>query len=291
MSYIGASPRILDNDSENETDSEVVETVNGSCPCCGYKGELTYVDGDGVGAGPSRKRKRRRSRSPASQQFMRELTMAIELPRTQPPPANPPAPTNRPNPVIKTEPASYIQQFFSQYPEYAYDPAGETMSQFQQMSQAFKWKREDPEMQEAQQQLRIALTEDFNRIYGKDVNSLVNWQSLCRVLQLSDIPDDLSSCRQVVKGTFVNLVDLVDTKHTKKPVRHFESEAALRAYSRKTSKIFPKEEARAGGLLKFLLRRIFSAMPKKGRPKKRRRQGRANDAQAVIVLLTTLSAV
>ncbi|QRV99762.1 hypothetical protein RhiJN_27781 [Ceratobasidium sp. AG-Ba] len=79
------------------------------------------------------------------------------------------------------------------------------MSQFQQMSQAFNWKREDPEMQEAQQQLRIALTEDFNRVYGKDVNGLVNWQSLCRVLQLPDIPDNLSSCRQVTLHFTPNL--------------------------------------------------------------------------------------
>jgi hypothetical protein len=52
-------------------------------------------------------------------------------------------------------------------------------------------------------------------------------------------------------------VDLVETFHTGEEVRIFSSVAELRAYTRREKKIFPREEAKAGGLLKKLLRPIF----------------------------------
>jgi hypothetical protein len=52
-------------------------------------------------------------------------------------------------------------------------------------------------------------------------------------------------------------VDLVETFHTGEEVHIFSSVAELRAYTRREKKIFPREEAKAGGLLKKLLRPIF----------------------------------
>lgn len=57
---------------------------------------------------------------------------------------------------------------------------------------------------------------------------------------------------------FVNIVDLVDTPTTQEPVVHFETERALSEYTKSTGKFFPAESAYAGGLLKFLLRRIMN---------------------------------
>lgn len=59
----------------------------------------------------------------------------------------------------------------------------------------------------------------------------------------------------MVKGLYVNLVDLVDM--TVEDVELFGSLDELRVYTRDTGKIFPKESAYAGGVLKFLLREIF----------------------------------
>jgi hypothetical protein len=62
---------------------------------------------------------------------------------------------------------------------------------------------------------------------------------------------------QVLKGTWVNLVDLVDSRNTGVPVKRHKSAAALRAYTKHTAKIFPKEAAKQNGFLKALLITIY----------------------------------
>lgn len=66
----------------------------------------------------------------------------------------------------------------------------------------------------------------------------------------------LTKIKQAVRNTHVNLVDLVDAKGVE-PVEIFKSEAALATYTFMSQKFFPREDAEAGGLLKFLLRRIL----------------------------------
>ena len=62
---------------------------------------------------------------------------------------------------------------------------------------------------------------------------------------------------QAVATRHVNIVDLVETENTGQPVKVFRSELALSQYTKKYGKFFPKENAYAGGLLKFLLRKIL----------------------------------
>ena len=57
--------------------------------------------------------------------------------------------------------------------------------------------------------------------------------------------------------THVNLCDLLDTTRQRSKVQVFTSEQALREYTLKTGKFFPREEAYEGGLLKYLLREII----------------------------------
>jgi hypothetical protein len=52
-------------------------------------------------------------------------------------------------------------------------------------------------------------------------------------------------------------MDLVDMPNTGKPVKLFKNAGELCDYTRRTDKVFPRNEARAGGLLKYLLRLIF----------------------------------
>jgi hypothetical protein len=55
----------------------------------------------------------------------------------------------------------------------------------------------------------------------------------------------------------VNLVDLVDTQRTGESVEIFPNLKKLQGYTIKNNKYFPKEDAYAGGLLRFLLREIL----------------------------------
>jgi hypothetical protein len=68
----------------------------------------------------------------------------------------------------------------------------------------------------------------------------------------------------------VNLVDLVDTPRTSTKVRIFKSLKELQDYTIKNRKYFPKEDAYAGGLLRFLLREIIH--PYEGESGQRRKR-------------------
>jgi hypothetical protein len=77
---------------------------------------------------------------------------------------------------------------------------------------------------------------------------------------------------KAIKKTHVNLVDLVDRPNN---IRIFATEVALSDYTKEKGKIFPKKNAYAGGLLKYLLRNIENPDAKRGarhaRVKRRRR--------------------
>ncbi|QRW27727.1 ABC transporter [Rhizoctonia solani] len=136
------------------------------------------------------------------------------------------------------------------YSSFVYDDSQPVMSEFYRMCDWFGWEKDDEERKEARDRLKDALVQEFNAIYGTDPNSLAAWKSLCLVLNLDNIPNELQACRQLVKSVHVNIVDLVDTPVTQQPVIHFSSEETLADYTRLTGKYFPRESAYAGGLLR-----------------------------------------
>ena len=66
-----------------------------------------------------------------------------------------------------------------------------------------------------------------------------------------------------MKSKHVNLVDLVDARDRNVKARLFPNLRALRRYTIWTEKYFPKEDAKAGGLLKYLLREMFTVQPRR----------------------------
>jgi hypothetical protein len=41
------------------------------------------------------------------------------------------------------------------------------------------------------------MTQQFNSLYGTDVDNISSWENLCRVLEIVPIPDELEACRDV----------------------------------------------------------------------------------------------
>jgi len=119
-----------------------------------------------------------------------------------------------------------------------------------------QWDRDSAQKDEARDRLKIAMANQFNDIYGTNVQSLTSWQKLCQVIEIDPIPESLGACRQLVLQTHVNLVDLIDSPTTGNSPALFDSEEQLSEYTKRTGKYFPKESAYAGGVLRFLLRRI-----------------------------------
>ena len=113
---------------------------------------------------------------------------------------------------------------------------------------------------------KSAMVQQFNDLYGTDEEDLNSWQNLCHILNIELVPEGLKECHKVnicpfgiaetdddqrVRQTHVNLVDLVDTPRTGVSVKVFPNLKKLQDYTIKSEKYFPKEDAHAGGLLRF----------------------------------------
>ncbi|KAF8127472.1 hypothetical protein EV363DRAFT_1401177 [Boletus edulis] len=153
---------------------------------------------------------------------------------------------------------SPLEEFFGgHYPQFEYNITKSASHEFYRLCDEFGWDRDDPERRDAYREFKNALVKQFNEIYGTDEENLAKWQNLCHIVDIDPVPDDLETCREVICGTYVNLVDLVDRDVTGQDVQVFESERELSQYTRMTGKFFPKKNAYAGGFLRYLLRHIL----------------------------------
>jgi len=81
----------------------------------------------------------------------------------------------------------------------------------------------------------------------------------------------------MIRGKFVNLVDLVDAgDDPSRQVEQFASETLLSEYTLSNHKVFPRNHVAAGSLLKYLLRNILSPNEKRRDPALSRRKKRKN---------------
>ncbi|KAJ7737826.1 hypothetical protein DFH07DRAFT_93558 [Mycena maculata] len=153
-------------------------------------------------------------------------------------------------------PATHLEDFFSSYSKYEYDPSGPASQQFQELRKVYKWTKSDMQAETAYTQYSRALSQTFSQKYGDDVNSLRNWRRLCRTVAIVPVPKSLKGCQRAIEDSHVNLMDLLDIHTTGEPVRRFKTEKELSAYTKKTNKTFPRADIPKGSLLYFLLRRI-----------------------------------
>ncbi|KAG1835362.1 hypothetical protein DFJ58DRAFT_670416, partial [Suillus subalutaceus] len=164
----------------------------------------------------------------------------------------------------QTQTQTPLDNFFAKYPEFKYNSSVSASLEFYRMCDKFGWDKENEDEDEnkkrkkASRGFKNALVQQFNDIYGTDVKNLVSWRTLCQIVHVSPIPDTLESCREAVKATHVNIVDLVDTETTGEPVTVFSSEVDLSKYTKLMGKFFPRDNAYAGGLLRYLLRHILN---------------------------------
>jgi hypothetical protein len=104
-------------------------------------------------------------------------------------------PSFRDKDVIPPPPASQIpiDNFFSQRPEFQYDPSQDTMSQFQKM----KRNLQPQEVKAEKQRFYDSIAEAFNVTFGKDVTDIEGWRRLCGLIGCLDVPDTVDACKAV----------------------------------------------------------------------------------------------
>ncbi|KAF8683418.1 hypothetical protein RHS04_01973 [Rhizoctonia solani] len=145
------------------------------------------------------------------------------------------------------------------------------MDEFKRLKQWTGWQKSIDEFEKARKGMNGALTNQFNAIYGKDPEDLSAWRNLCSALNLAEIPTNIPACKKLIRSLYINIVDLVDQPVTDVRVGYFRTEQELAIYTRETEKFYSLQAAKAGGLLKHLLR--FIEQPRrKGRSKPKLRK-------------------
>ncbi|THH29413.1 hypothetical protein EUX98_g4784 [Antrodiella citrinella] len=158
---------------------------------------------------------------------------------------------------VTTTASVHIDAFFASHPTFNYNPTRPFVREFNRMATQFYWGRY--ERRDQMSLLRGAVAEQFNAYYGEDENDARGWQELCVVLGIYPVPPTVAERRQAVKSQNVNIFDYIEAKRLGVVVKKFKSIKALAKYSYDEDKIFPKAQAKAGGLLKYLLREIAAA--------------------------------
>ncbi|RDB14552.1 hypothetical protein Hypma_016592 [Hypsizygus marmoreus] len=94
---------------------------------------------------------------------------------------------------MATTSSNHLQAFFDGYPEFTYNPSNPATSEFNRMARLLQWSQY--ERNENKDYFKDALVKEFNTIYGTDENSLESWQTLCRVLNITPVPETLKTLR------------------------------------------------------------------------------------------------
>lgn len=148
-----------------------------------------------------------------------------------------------------------IYDFFAPYPEFDYDASKPVMPEFERLCAVRSWGPK--KRRKVYHRLQDGLVGEFNQQFGVDETSLDAWQSLCEEVRISPIPSSIKQCRKALARVHVNLYDLIDARRLGKRVKVFRSLPEMRNYTLQTGRIFPKDRAKAGGVLRALLREIF----------------------------------
>lgn len=186
-----------------------------------------------------------------------------------------------------------IDEFFAVYTTFNYDRSASSPREFYRMCDQFGWRKNSAGKYPAERiaahgEFKIAMIEAFNHNFGTDVEDRHSWENICELLGVDPLPTRLKDMKEVchpihiseinshpwqlVKSTHVNLSDLLDSSRSGGPVHIFDTQAELAAYTLREGRIFSKEEAYAGGVLKYLLREITGTY--KGRKTSGRRKPR-----------------
>ncbi|KAF7340475.1 hypothetical protein MVEN_01967800 [Mycena venus] len=146
-----------------------------------------------------------------------------------------------------------MSTYWDAYPNFVHNTTAPLQQEFKLLAAQCGWSGEKYKKEWAR-----CGVEEFSHHFGRDDNRLAGWQAMCALVQVDEVPDSIKKCKQVLRTTvWVNIFDLVDAKRTGEPVKKHASAEALRKYSKKHKKIFPKKTAKENRFLTVLLIEMF----------------------------------
>ncbi|KAL8366659.1 hypothetical protein RB595_010497 [Gaeumannomyces hyphopodioides] len=187
------------------------------------------------------------------------------------------------------------QSHFAKFEDFKPDDAAPFDEEFSRLASSQEWV---PGSQEYTRQRTIAMREELQLHYfsqpppkleavdeedegdeeakptgGAQDVALQGYQALCREVGLDEAAasGDVDGCRKALKGTLVNIVDLIDARRTGAKVEVWTDFEKFRAYTLQDGKrIDPKEAKKPPGYLGSLLQRLRGPRLGKGRKRKGR---------------------
>lgn len=143
-------------------------------------------------------------------------------------------------------------------PDFERDDTETIISEFRRLAIQEGWKKKSKIYKEERKKfIGKAAVEDFEKEFGINAGSLQSWQSLCKRLKLlnddDELPTSIKQCKAILRGVYVNLVDLVDARKANGTVEIFGSPKELSKYIKRTKKMFPRGKAKSSPLLKQFL--------------------------------------
>ncbi|KAF8079339.1 hypothetical protein FPV67DRAFT_1648821 [Lyophyllum atratum] len=161
--------------------------------------------------------------------------------------------TPTPTPSFKSK--NPLDEFFSAYPNFQYSRTQPVWDEFYRMVDLYELKYQAKN--KAREYFRVTLVRAFNKFFGMDENDVESWRSLCCVLDIKPLPTRLRECREAVRNTYVNLVDLIDNHISERTIKIFPTEEALSMYTIGTKKFLSRDCEEAGGLLRAFAHHPF----------------------------------
>ncbi|KAJ7791758.1 hypothetical protein B0H14DRAFT_2934339 [Mycena olivaceomarginata] len=147
-----------------------------------------------------------------------------------------------------------MSTYWDAYPNFVHNPTAPLRQEFKLLAAQCGWQVDGERYKREWGHCGQA---EFSHHFGRDDNRLSGWQAMCATARV-EAPDSIKQCKQVLRTTvWINIFDLMDAKRTGRPVKKHASANALRAYTRRTKKIFPKKAAKDNQFLKVLLVEIF----------------------------------
>jgi hypothetical protein len=93
--------------------------------------------------------------------------------------------------------ANHLNSFFAQYPAFDYDQTSSSSEEFYRLCDFLDWDRDDPEREEAHDNFKTALVQQFNNLYGTEVDDIESWRGLSLAMDIVPLPDDLNEAKKV----------------------------------------------------------------------------------------------
>ena len=87
--------------------------------------------------------------------------------------------------------------FFAQYPAFNYDRDCSSSLEFYRLCDFSDWDRDDPEREEAHEKFKTAMVQQFNSMYGTEIDDIKSWRGLALALGIFPLPNDISRAKKV----------------------------------------------------------------------------------------------